>query len=405
VTLPLAGIRVLDLTRAAAGPFCTMILGDFGADVVKVEAAPDGDLLRAFGPFHEGEGAYFLSINRNKRSVAVNFRSDQGRALLRDLALRADVLVENFKPGVAAEMGLGADDLRRERSQLIYASISGFGSTGPYGEWPGVDQIAQGMSGFMSVTGTEGGGPTRVGVPIGDLTAGMWAALGIMAALYKRRGEGTGDRVETSLLAALMGLLCVQGQRYLSLGEVAGPAGNHHPVICPYGVVRTADGPLNICVATQEMWAKLCRILGLEELIAHPDYVDNTARRRNREALMAALDGAFARDTQRAWAERLIASGIPAGPIYRVDQVFTDPHVVATGLVETVAHSKIGELELVGNPARLDSLGGKSVHRPPPLVGEHSREALEEWGIPADRVAALVAGRVVQPGSGEKHAR
>lgn len=405
MSLPLTGIRVLDLTRAAAGPFCTMILGDFGADVMKVEATPDGDLLRAFGPFHEGEGTYFLSINRNKRSVAVSFRSAEGRALLRDLALRADVLVENFKPGVAAQMGLGAEQLRKERPALVYASISGFGSRGPYGDWPGVDQIAQGMSGFMSVTGAEGGEPTRVGVPIGDLTAGMWSALGIMAALYQRRSTGAGDRVETSLLSALMGLLCVQGQRYLSLGDVAEPAGNNHPVICPYGVVQTSDGPLNISVATPEMWAKLCRLLKLDELIDHPDYADNTARRRNRAALMARLDSAFAGGTQRAWTERLIGSGIPAGPIYRTDQVFTDPHVLAAGLVERIAHPTIGDLDLVGNPARLDSLSGQSVRRPPPLVGEHSREALADWGIPAERVAALIEKTVVQTKSGDRHVR
>jgi crotonobetainyl-CoA:carnitine CoA-transferase CaiB-like acyl-CoA transferase len=403
--LPLEGIRVLDLSRAAAGPFCTMILGDFGADVMKVEAAPDGDLLRAFGPFHEGEGTYFLSINRNKRSVAVSLRTEEGRSLLRDLALRADVLVENFKPGVAAEMGLGADALRRERPQLIYASISGFGSSGPYGEWPGVDQIAQGMSGLMSVTGTEEGKPTRVGIPIADLTAGMWAALGILAALYERRGSGVGDRVETSLLSALMGLLCVQGQRYLSLGEIAEPVGDQHPVICPYGVVSTADGPLNISVATQEMWTKFCQILGREDLIAHRDYADNTARRRNRESLMALLDEAFSRDTQRAWAGRLIAAGIPAGPIYRIDQTFTDPHVVATGIVEQVNHPRIGALDLVGNPARLESLGGKSVWRSPPMLGEHSLEALEAWGVSPERVAALVAAKIVRTSTGGKHVR
>jgi crotonobetainyl-CoA:carnitine CoA-transferase CaiB-like acyl-CoA transferase len=407
--LPLEGIRVLDLSRAAAGPFCTMILGDFGADVMKVEAAPDGDLLRAFGPFHEGEGTYFLSINRNKRSVAVSLRTEEGRALLRDLALRADVLVENFKPGIAAEMGLGADALRRERPELIYASISGFGSSGPYGEWPGVDQIAQGMSGLMSVTGNEVGKPTRVGVPIADLTAGMWSALGILAALYERRGSGNGDRVETSLLSALMGLLCVQGQRYLSLGEVAEPVGNQHPVICPYGVVGTADGPLNVCVATQEMWTKFCSIIGREDLIAHRDYADNTARRRNRESLMALLDEAFSRDTQRAWASRLIAAGIPAGPIYRIDQALSDAHVVATGIVEQVKHPRIGELDLVGNPARLESLGGKSIWRSPPLLGEHSREALEAWGIAPERVAALVTAKVVRTlnaaQSGDEHVR
>lgn len=396
MTLPLTGIRVLDLTRAAAGPFCTMILGDFGADVVKVEASPDGDLLRAFGPFHEGEGTYFLSINRNKRSVALNFRSDEGRALLRELALQADVVVENFKPGVAAQMGLGAEELRVDNPGLIYASISGFGSSGPYGDWPGVDQIAQGMSGYMSVTGTVQSGPTRVGVPLGDLTAGMWAAIGILAALYERRDTGKGDRVETSLLSSLLGLLCVQGQRYLSLGEVAEPAGNQHPVICPYGIVKTSDGPLNVCVASPRMWQDLCKVIGREDLIEHPDYADNSARLRNRDALMQLLDEAFQRDTQLSWTTRLISTGVPAGPIYTTAQAFTDPHVMATGVVESIAHPTIGPLNLVGNPAKLGSLGGKSVHRPPPLLGEHSREALQAWGITKERIDGLLSSHVLQ---------
>ena len=405
MSLPLQGIRVLDLTRAAAGPFCTMILGDFGADVVKIEAAPDGDLLRSFGPFHGGEGTYFLSVNRNKRSVAINLRSDEGSALLRELALQADVLVENFKPGVADQMGLGADDLRRQNPRLIYASISGFGSQGLYGGWPGVDQIAQGMSGFMSVTGTLQSGPTRVGVPIGDLTAGMWSALGILAALYERRGSGVGDRVDTSLLSALMGLLCVQGQCYLSLGEVAEPAGNQHPVICPYGIVDTADGPLNISVATSKMWVDLCAVISREDLVGHPDFADNSARLRNRDALMIQLNEAFGRNGQRVWAERLIAAGIPAGPIYRTDQVFTDPHVLETGMVETVEHPSAGALDLVGNPVRLESLQGKSVRLPPPLLGEHSLEALQAWGIATERIDALIKSNVIQTLTGEKNVR
>lgn len=396
MTLPLSGIRVLDLTRVAAGPFCTMILGDFGADVVKLEGLPDGDLLRSFGPFHDGEGTYFLSVNRNKRSVALNFRTDEGRALLRELALTADVIVENFKPGVAAQMGLDWDELRSAKPALIFASISGFGSSGPYGEWPGVDQIAQGMSGYMSVTGTNESGPTRVGIPIGDLTAGMWAAIGILAALHQRQRSGQGDRVETSLLSSLLGLLCVQGQRYLSLGEVAEPAGNQHPVICPYGVVRTSDGPLNICVASARMWQDMCTVIGREDLITDPNYIDNAARLRNRDSLMRVLDTEFLRDTQRNWATRLIATGVPAGPIYTTEQALNDPHVQATGVVESIEHPRIGRLDLVGNPARLSSLSGKSIHRPPPLLGEHSLDALLDWGVKKERIDALRISKTLQ---------
>jgi crotonobetainyl-CoA:carnitine CoA-transferase CaiB-like acyl-CoA transferase len=405
MTLPLEGTRVLDLTRAAAGPFCTMILADFGADVVKAEAKGKGDLLRPFGPFHEGEGTYFLSINRNKRSLAIDFRHAEGLALLRDLAAQVDVVVENFKPGVMADMGMNYEELKRANPRLIYASVTGFGTEGPYGRWPGVDQIAQGMSGLMSVTGTAQSGPLRFGVPIGDLTAGMWAALGILAAVVQRRDTEEGQRVDVSLLGALMGLLCVQGQRYLSLGEVAGPVGNDHPVICPYGVVETGDGKLNICVATEDMWQELCRLIGTEELINDPRFSSNTARLENRDALRIKLNEAFAADTQLNWAAKLNAAGIPAGPIYTMDRVFNDPHVQSGGFVEQVEHPTIGTLSTLANPAHLEALDGRSVRKPPPLLGQHSREVLRDFGIAAERIETLVAHGVVGTRQeGESHA-
>jgi crotonobetainyl-CoA:carnitine CoA-transferase CaiB-like acyl-CoA transferase len=387
-TAPLGGLRVLDLTRAAAGPFATMLLGDLGADVVKVEGTPTGDLLRAFGPFHEGEGTYFLSINRNKRSVAIDFRSDEGRAILHDLAARADIVVENFKPGVMERLGLEYERLRESNPAVIYASITGFGSGGPYSAWPGVDQIAQGMSGFMSFTGTAEAGPTRVGLAIGDLTAGMWCAMGILAAVVQRQATGEGQRVETSLLGGLIGLLSVQAQRYLSLGEIAPPAGNDHPVISPYGVFQAQDGPLNLCVATQPMWRTLCDILGVPELADDPDFADNSARARNRAELTRRLNAALARDTQSVWARRLIDAGIPAGPIYDVGQVFEDPHVRAAGFVQQVEHARIGPLSLPANPARLSSAAAAAA--PPPLLGQHTREVLRELGRTTAEVDALL---------------
>ncbi|MFQ5520675.1 MAG: CaiB/BaiF CoA transferase family protein, partial [Candidatus Methylomirabilia bacterium] len=291
--LPLDNIRVLDLTRALAGPFCTMILGDLGADVIKVEPLPDGDMVRAWGPFDRGIGVYYLSVNRNKRSLALSFHHSEGVATLRELARNIDVVVENFKPGVTEEIGLGYETLRGDNARLIYASITGFGHDGPYGQWPGFDQIAQGMSGLMSLTGLPDSGPVRVGIPIGDLVAGMWAALAILSALLQRELTGAGQRVHTSLLASLVGLLCVQGQRNLSLGEIPELAGNDHPVICPYGTFQAKDGPINVATATQEMWATLCRVLGLEELIADPDYIDNSARMAHREALKRRLNERF----------------------------------------------------------------------------------------------------------------
>jgi len=398
---PLAGIRVLDVTRMAAGPFCTMILGDMGANVIKVEPSPKGDLLRGFGPFDHGEGTYFLSINRNKRSLAIDFRTDEARVLLRRLALQADVVVENFKPDVARQIGIDYDSLKADNPRLVYASISGFGARGPYGGWPGVDQIAQGMSGFMSLTGERGGGPMRVGIPIADLTSGMWAAIGILASLLRREATGIGSKVETTLVGALIGLLCVQGQRYLSKGEVAGPPGNDHPVISPYGVFEAKDGPFNLCAATDEMWQNLCRIAGRADLIDHPDFRDNTLRVKTLDGLKAALNNAFAADTCEGWTSRLIEAGIPAGPIYRVDQVFADPHFQSQGFFEQVVHKTIGELGLVATPIKRDGGWRPDGDKAPPVLGEHSVAILKEAGLSDEEIGNLVGRKIVHEFKGE----
>lgn len=395
MTLALESIRVLDLSRALSGPFCTMILADLGADVAKVEPLPGGEMMRGWGPFHDGIGVFYLSINRNKRSLAVDFRKPEGLELLRTLATRADVLVENFKPGTTRSMGLDYEGLREDNPRLVYASISGFGAEGPYGEWPGFDQIAQGMSGLMSISGFAGGEPTRVGVPIGDLVAGMWMATGVSAALVQRHSTGEGQKVDTSLLAALVGMLCVQGQRYLSLGEVPGRAGNDHPVIFPYGSFTASDGPLNLAAATDGMWTSLCRVLDLESLSAHPDYADNSARSKNREALREKLNERLVARPAMEWTRDLIAAGIPAGPIYNLDQVFSDPHVIHNGLVEEVEHPIIGTLRQLSNPLRMGSMGKRTVRSHPPLLGEHSRAVLDTFGLSSLEIARLVNSGIV----------
>ena len=326
-SLPLSGMRVLDLSRALAGPFCSLILGDLGAEVIKVEALPDGDMSRTWGPFQDGESAYYLSCNRNKRGIAVDFRSEAGRSLLRSMALQCDVLVENFRPGTLTDMGLDPDSLRIANPRLIIASISGFGSGGPLGNRPGFDQIAQGHSGFMSFTGTAETGPTRVGVAIGDMTSGMWLVIGILSAWIEKERSGQGRVVETSLLASLVGLLSVQGQRFLSLGEVPSPAGNVHPVITPYGVFRAKDGDLIIGAATQDMWLKLCDVLALTELKSDARFSDNAARMRNRDVLQKIISDALASDTKNAWSDQLVSIGVPAGPINTLADVFEDEQV------------------------------------------------------------------------------
>lgn len=394
-SLPLAGLRVLDLSRALAGPFCATILADLGADVVKVEPTPAGEMVRSWGPFAKGISVYFLSIHRNKRSVAVNFRDPAGLDLIRTLADKADILVENFKPGVMGEMKMDYATLAVRNPRLIFASITGFGTTGPYGGWPGVDQIAQGMSGLMSLTGHKETGPVRVGIPVGDVVAGMWAALGVQAAVIQRMATGRGQLVETSLLAGLIGLLTVQGQRQLSLGDTPGVAGNDHPVVYPYGMFEANDGPFNMAAATEDMWIKLCKLVGHDEWVTNPDYKDNAARNRNRVALKEKLNAIFATRGKMDWTLDLVKLGLPAGPIFTLDQVFEDQHVNETGIVEEVEHPTLGTLRLVASPIRMAGMGARSVRTPPPTLGAHTREVLADFGISAERIDALAAAKTV----------
>lgn len=393
--LPLAGTRVLDLTRALAGPFCTMVLADLGAQVIKVEPLPKGDMIRGWGPFDHGISAYFLSTNRNKFGLALNFRRAEGLRLLADLASKSDILVENFKPGTMEKMKLDYASLAAANPRLIYAGITGFGRDGPAGQWPGFDQIAQGYSGLMSLTGMRNTGPTRVGIAIGDLTAGMWAAIGILGAIVARGATGRGQRIETSLLASLVGLLSVQGQRYLSLGEVPEPTGNVHPVIAPYGVFEAADGPLNIASATEEMWFNLCKVLDLGHLTSDPRFVDNAHRMQHRDDLKTILEQRLKRATRREWTERMLSIGIPAGPINNLADVFDDPQVRHCRLVEEITHPVLGTLKQLANPVRMEALGAQSVRLPPPLLGEHTRAVLADYGLSEGEIEALLRDGVV----------
>jgi len=396
ISLPLSGVRVLDLTRALAGPFCTMILGDLGADVIKVEPA-GGDMIREWGPFDRGTSAYYLSGNRNKRGIAVNFRDPAALDLLRDLAGSCDIVVENFRSGAMEAMGLAYETLAAANPRLIYASVTGFGRTGPAAGRPGFDQIAQGYSGLMSVTGSAECGPVRVGVAIGDQTAGMWCAIGVLAALAERHQTGRGRRVETSLLAGLVGLMSVQAQRYLSLGEVPALAGNTHPVIAPYGVFETADGPLNIAPATAEMWRRLCEVLELQHLVDDPRYATNAARMEHRIELKAIIEAKLKARSRREWTQRLLAADIPAGPINNLADVFADEQVVHARLVEEVQHTQLGAIRQVGSPVSFDGRLGGSIRRAPPVLGEHTFEVLREHGYaPRDLEALARKGVVVQ---------
>lgn len=392
---PLSGIRVLDLTRALSGPFCTMALADLGADVIKIEPAPKGDMVRQWGPFSEGTSIYYLSANRNKKSLALDFRNPEGLSLLKRLALKSDVIVENFKVGTMKAMGLSYEELSSDNPSLIMASISGFGQTGPASLWPGFDQIAQGYSGLMSLTGDEVSGPMRVGTAVGDMTAGMWLIIGILAAVVERNKTGLGQHVDTSLLAGLIALLSVNGQRYLSLKQVPGGTGNNHPVIAPYGVFEAADGPLNLAPATQEMWEKLCKILKLEHLITDDRFLTNAERMEHRLELKDELEQILKQKTRSDWTKEFIGQGIPAGPINSLDDVFTDPQVVASKLTVKVRHEEIGEFEQVRTPINFSAHQEEFNSMPPPQLGQHSVSVLKEYGFSKDEIEKFVLNQIV----------
>lgn len=374
----LAGVRVVDLTQVMAGPFCTMLLGDLGADVIKVEP-PAGDLSRSMGGdrlrMKGRDRAPFLALNRNKRSVVLDLKTQDDLVRLFTLIRSADVLVENFRPGVAARLGLGYETLQPLHPALVYASISGFGQSGPYADRPGFDLIAQGMAGIMSVTGAPGGEPVKAGVPVSDLAAGLYAALGILAALAERARTGTGQRVESSLFEAALGLSVWEATEYWATGDAPSALGSAHRLSAPYQAVRAADGWLTVAALTTAHWEALCGVLGCPGLIADPRFDTNARRLANRAALAEAMEEALAGGSVEQWVSRLLAAGVPAGPIHDYAQVFADPHTSARRMVETVEHPVEGPVRTLGFPVRL-SRTPPEVRRAPPLLGQHTGEVL-----------------------------
>ncbi|HEY6366312.1 MAG TPA: CoA transferase [Candidatus Binatia bacterium] len=376
---PLDGIRVLDFTRVLAGPYCTMFLGDLGAEVVKVEQPGVGDDTRGWGPpFAGGESAYFLCVNRNKKSITVDLKSKQGVALLRRLAGCADVLIENFRPGTMERLGLGEKDLRAANPRLIYASLSGFGADGPMSDAPGYDLIVQAWGGLMSITGQPDGEPTKVGVAIIDLVAGLMLGKSIAAALFAREKTGVGQKIDTSLLEAEVACLINVGSNYLVEGSIPRRWGNAHPSIVPYQSFKTADGYLVIGVASEGIWRRFCAAIGRAEWADNPRFAKNANRVENRGALVAAIAEIFQGRETDAWLKRLNEAGVPCAPVQTVDQVFKAPQVLHREMLVDVEHPTAGTMPMAGIPVKFSATPA-SVRLPPPLLGQHTEEVLESW--------------------------
>ena len=382
----LSRFKVLDLTRVRAGPTCVRQFADFGADVVKVETPGAGD----GGMGGPRLGSDFQNLHRNKRCITLDLKHSQGKAALFRLAAVADVLVENFRPDVKDRLGIGYEAMRAANPRLVYASISGFGEDGPYRMRPGFDQIAQGMGGLMSVTGAPGGGPMRVGIPVADLTAGLFAAQGIMAALLEREVSGQGQWVQISLLAAQVAMMDFQAARYLMEGEVPGQAGNNHPTTIPTGVFATADGHVNIATSGNAIWARLAAALGLDVLVDDSRFDTGAARLRNRDELNRLIEAVTRTRGSAGWVEALEAAGVPCGPVYSMDQVFADPQVRHLGMAPKVQHPELGEVALVGQAIKLSRTPAE-LRTATAALGQHTDEVLRELGYSDGEVAAMRA--------------
>jgi formyl-CoA transferase len=376
---PLDGIRVLDLTRVVAGPYCSMFLGDLGAEVVKVEQPGFGDDTRGWGPpFTGGESAYYLCINRNKQSITLDLKSTEGVELLRQMTEVADVVIENFRPGTMERLGLGEQELRQFNPRLIYASLTGFGADGPMSDWPGYDLIVQAWGGLMSITGAPEGEPVKVGVAIVDLVAGLMLGKAITAALFARERLGLGQRIDTSLLEAEVASLINVGSNYLISGKIPSRWGNAHPNIVPYQNFKTADGYFVLGVASETIWRRFCPTIGRPDLTEDSRFADNAKRVENRSALIALLTEVFLSRTNQTWLKLFNDAEVPCAPVQTVDQVFQSPQVLHRDMLVGVEHPTAGKVPMAGVPVKF-SLTPASVRLPPPLLGEHNRQVLKGW--------------------------
>jgi CoA:oxalate CoA-transferase len=374
----LEGIRVLDLTRVLAGPYATMVLADLGAEVIKIEIPGTGDDSRQFGPYCNGESAYFMSLNRNKRSITMNLKLEQARALFLEMIPKVDVLVENFRPGAMDRLGLGYEILKQHNPALIYAASSGFGHTGPYSQRPAYDAVVQAMGGIMSLTSPEyGGPPTRVGTSVGDITAGLFTAIGILAAVYHRQQTGQGQFVDVAMLDCQVAILENAISRFTLTGEVPCPTGNRHPSIVPFEPFQTADGQIMLAVGNDAIWKTFCRVAGLDDLCQDTRFNTNSRRGDHHAELKPLLAIRMLEKTTAQWQQIFDESGVPNGPINRIDQVLQDPQVLARQMIQEIDHPLAGKMKIPGIPVKLSETPGE-IKMPAPMLGEHTDYILKE---------------------------
>jgi crotonobetainyl-CoA:carnitine CoA-transferase CaiB-like acyl-CoA transferase len=392
---PLAGITVVDLTRVLAGPYCTMLLGDMGAEIIKVERPDGGDDTRGFGPpYLNGESAVFLSINRNKKSITLNLKHADGKRILTQLIERADVLVENFRPGTMAQFGFDYASASRLNPRLIYCSLSGFGHTGPYAERGGYDTIAQAMSGMMSATGHPDMPPAKAGVPVADIGTGMFGAFGILCAYIARQRTGAGQHIDTSLFDTSIALSLMEAATFLAGGELPSPLGSTHRRNAPHGAFRVKDGYIAIAADSAHFWKRFCQILGLESLLDDPRFKTNAERVANKHLLQEIVEGVTTTQAGHYWLEQLEAAEIPCGPVNTYAEVFTDPHVLARQMLMEVQHPVAGPVRMTGINVKLSATPGE-LRLPAPTLGQHTREVLRTLGYTDEAIDHLKTAGVI----------